>query len=163
MFALLDRANNEDCAIPAWLSPSLTAVEHDTGLARSTVASALAHLELHGWLRREGQKRGQVAKTKQSGRLRSTTRWGLLPDDFIPGDCSCPKPDRPSRALSKSQIGRVEDHLDSPSDMPVSAGQTPGGSKGLRDEGSRWEVMEAWPDDTVGSDMNVATNGRMDR
>lgn len=131
MFALLDRANNEDCAVPHWLAPSLTAVAHDTGLARSTTAATVAHLELHGWLRREGQKAGQMAKTKQSGRLRSGTRWHLFPDDFVPGDCSCAKPDGPRRGLSKRQIGRVGDHLDSPGGVSVSAGQAMGGSEGL--------------------------------
>lgn len=165
MFALLDRANNDDCTIPHWLAPSLTAVEHDTGLSRSTVAAAVAHLELHGWLQRDGQKRGQVPKTKQSGRMRSVTRWSLLPHDFIPGDCACPKPDRPSRGPSKVKKVRGEDHLDSPSALPVSAGQPRGGSEGLRGEGSsRWEVLEEipatvedWPADTIGCEAN----GRM--
>ena len=163
LFALLDRANNDDCVIPHWLAPSLTAVQHDTGLARSTVAAALAHLELHGWLVREGQKRGQVARTKLSGRLKSVTRWSLLPHDFVPGDCSCTKPDSPHRGPSERQIGRETDHLDSPSGVPVSAGQTPDSSKGLRDKGSRWEVMENWPDDTIGNEVNAAENGRMNR
>ena len=157
LLTLLDRANNDDCAIPHWLAPSLTGVAHDTGLARSTAAATVAHLELHGWLRREGQKAGQMAKTKQSGRLKSGTRWRLFPDDFVPGDCSCAKPDGPHRGPSKRQIVRVEDHLDSPSGVPVSAGQTPGGSEGLiRDEGSRWEVMGNWPDDTIGGEINTA-------
>lgn len=141
MFALLDRANNDDCTIPHWLAPSLTAVVHDTGLARSTVAAIIAHLELHGWLLREGQKRGQVPKTKQSGRMRSVTRWSLLPHDFVPGDCTCPKPDRPSRGPSERQKVRTEDHLDSPSNRLVRAGQTASGSEGLRGEGSKEEKM----------------------
>jgi DNA-binding transcriptional MocR family regulator len=139
MFALLDRANNDDCTVPHWLAPSIAAVEHDTGLAHSTVVTALAHLEKHGWLRREGQKCGQVAKTKQSGRLKSTTRWSLFPDDFVPGDCSCPKPDRSSHGQSGSQIVRRAANLDRSAAPIVSAGQTPGGSKGLRDEGSKGE------------------------
>lgn len=141
MLVLLDRANNDDCTIPHWLAPSLAAVEHDTGLAHSTVITALAHLEKHGWLRREGQKRGQVAKTKQSGRMRSVTRWSLFPDDYVPGDCACPKRDRSPSGQSKSQIVRGAANLDRSAASTISAGQTAGGSEGLRGEGDREEKM----------------------
>jgi hypothetical protein len=113
LLALLDRADNEDCAIPAWRSPSLTAVQKDTSLARSTVAATVAHLEMHGWLRREGQKAGQKPGTRHSGSGRSATRWRILPDDFaLP--CICKKADGPPDGPSGPQTVRGADHLDSP-------------------------------------------------
>jgi len=139
MLALLDRADNEDCKIPAWRSPSLTAVGQDTSLARSTVVVTLAHLELHGWLERSGRKAGQMAGSKQSGRGRSGTRWALFPLDFAPGPCSCRKPDSPARGPSKRQKVRTEDHPDSPSDHLAAAGQAVNRAKGVREEGEgRW-------------------------
>ena len=49
MLALLDRADNDDCRIPAWRSPSLLAVEEDTGLSHRAVVIGVAHLEA-AWL-----------------------------------------------------------------------------------------------------------------
>jgi hypothetical protein len=141
MLALLDRAENEDSTIPAWRSPSLRAVESDTSLAHSTVVTVLAHLEFHGWLERTGQKRGQMPKTKESGRGRSSTRWALLPHDFAPVACTCPKPDRSPRGQSKNQIGRETANLDRSRTDTVSAGQDPDGTKGGRDEGDRGGEM----------------------
>jgi hypothetical protein len=138
MLALLDRADNEDSTIPAWRSPSLRAVESDTSLAHSTVVTVLAHLEMHGWLERSGQKRGQMPKTKESGRGRSSTRWALLPHDFAPVACICPKPDRPPRDQSKNQIGREATNPDRSRSNTASAGQEPDSTKGvIRGEGDR--------------------------
>jgi hypothetical protein len=167
MLVLLDRANNDDCTIPAWCSPSLQAVEHDTGLAHSTVVKSLAHLEMHLWLAREGQKRGQVAKTKGSGRGRTATRWTLMPDGG-PLACNCPKPDRPSRDQSPPQIGRGEANLDRPNDIGVLAGQvsdcTEGSVTRVSREGKPWRgengdylggpVPWGWPGDSVGAEVN---------
>lgn len=137
MLALLDRADNEDSVIPPWRSPSLKAVESDTSLAHSTVVTVLAHLEMHGWLERSGQKRGQMPKTKESGRGRSSTRWAILPHDFAPVACTCPKPDRSSRGQSDRKIGRTETNLDRSRGDTVSAGQDARCTKGVRDEGDR--------------------------
>ena len=134
MLALLDRADNDDCVIPAWRAPSLSAAAQDTSLARSTAAAALAHLELHGWLERSGQKSGQMKGTRHSGSGKSGTRWALVPLDYAPGPCKC-KPDSPARGPSRSQIVRVEDHPDSPSDQAIPARQTEDYTKGGRDEG----------------------------
>lgn len=153
MLALLDRADNEDCAIPAWRSPSLLAVEKDTSLSHATVLKTLAHLELHGWLQRDGAKRGQVAGTKRAGMGRSATRWSLLPG-AIPGDCSCPKPDRSARDQSRTPDRSTADQPDWSTEVPVPAGQDPDRTKGGREgESKEWE----WPDDTIGSEVN----GRM--
>lgn len=165
MLALLDRADNEDSTIPAWRSPSLRAVESDTSLAHSTVVTVLAHLEMHGWLERSGQKRGQMPKTKESGRGRSSTRWALLPHDFAPVGCTCPKPDRPSRDQSKNQIGREATNPDRSRGEAVSAGQGTDGTKGGRDEGDRGKGMPEpaylggpkvwdWPEDSAGAWAN---------
>jgi hypothetical protein len=147
MLALLDRADNDTCEIPAWRSPSLLAVQKDTSLARSTVAKTVAHLEMHGWLSREGQKAGQKPGTRHSGSGRSATRWTILPADFaLP--CKCGKPDRPSRGPSGVETVREADHLDSPSEDDVFAGQDADCTKGGRDEGEQggW----AWPGGSYG-------------
>lgn len=153
LLALLDRADNEDCTIPAWRSPSLTAVQKDTSLARSTVAATVAHLEMHGWLSRDGQKAGQKPGTRHSGSGRSATRWRILPDGFAM-PCTCKKADGPSGGPSESQIGRGADHLDSPGEDQVSAGRPWDCTKGGRDEGNgEW----GWPEDSVGAEVNELT------
>jgi hypothetical protein len=162
MLALLDRADNDTCEIPAWRSPSLLAVKQDTSLASSTVAATIAHIELHGWLKRDGQKRGQKPGTKHSGRGRSATRWALIPDGVVL-PCNCAKPDRPSRGQSPVQNVREADHLDCPDDEDVAAGQEPYLTKGGRGEGGRdgeWlkDVAEwGWPEDSVGAEVNEAS------
>ena len=152
MMVLLDRADNDDCAIPVWRSPSLLAVEHDTSLAHSTVVKTVAHLEMHGWLERSGQKRGQVSKTKGSGRGHTATRWKLIPDD-APLACTCPKPDRPSRDQSPRKIGRETANPDWPNDSTVSAGQSSDSTKGAvtRGKGERdpFSSPVPWESDEV--------------
>jgi hypothetical protein len=138
MLALLCRADNEDCKIPAWRSPSLSAVERDTSLSHATVLKVIEHLEKHLWLARDGQRRGQLAGTKGAGRGRSATAWRLLPGD-APLDCNCPKPDRSARDQSRKQIGREATNLDWSDGEPESAGEAPDCTKGVREGGNGWD------------------------
>jgi len=136
MLALLDRADNEDCVIPAWRSPSLWAIEKDTGLSRRSVTGLIRHLELHGWLARTGQRRGQMAGTKGSGRGRSATRWQLVPG-ADPAECECPKPDRATSSHSEIQIGQQVPPPDRANGNGRTAGQSADCTKGGREGVSR--------------------------
>jgi hypothetical protein len=151
MLALLDRADNDDCVIPPWRAPSLRAVDRDTSLAHSTVARVLAHLELHGWLNREGRKPGQMASTRGAGRGRSGTRWTLIPG-AVPGQCGCARPDGPVRKPPDSQMVRSSDRLDGPIGSDVPAGHDPDRTKGVSEGENRerasvlalWKEEERW-------------------
>ena len=153
MLALLDRADNDDCAIPPWRSPSLLAVEKDTSLAHSTVLKTVAHLELHGWLQRSGSQRGQLAGTKRSGRGRSATKWTLIPG-ATPAACNCPKPDRPSRGLSRKPDRPVSDHPDWSAGTPETAGHDPDCTKGGREGGKVGGLT--WDEDSIGAEVNAS-------
>lgn len=145
MLALLERADNESCAIPAWRSPSLLAIEEDTSLSHRAVVRGVAHLEAHGWLERSGQRRGQLPGTKHSGRGRSATRWALMPLDCAPPPCSCPKPDRAPGIQSAGQIVPGVSNLDWIQAPAITAGQQPDCTKGGRDEGEReWGSAGGW-------------------
>lgn len=166
MLALLDRSNNEDSVIPDWRSPSLWAIEKDTGLSRRSVTGLIRHLEQHRWLQRTGQKRGQLAGTKGPGRGRSATRWELIPGD-IPEECSCPKPDRAASNRSEIQIGQQVPPSDRANEEVVSAGQIADCTKGGREGGSReagaahgTEDPWAWPADSIGAEVNKVNDER---
>jgi hypothetical protein len=148
MLALLCRADNDGCQIPAWRSPSLLAVQRDTSLAHSTVVKTVAHLEMHGWLSRSGQKRGKVQK---SARGRSVTVWHLIPA-AIPAGCDCPVPDRPSRGQSRTSNRSADGQFNRPDDISVSAAQAQDCTKGVR-EGAEVEG-DGWPEDSVGAEVN---------
>jgi hypothetical protein len=139
MLALLERADNDTCAIPAWRSPSLRALEEDTSLSHRAVIRGVAHLELHGWLERTGQRRGQLPGTKHSGHGRSATRWALLPLDYGPAACACARPDRATSIQSDSKIVPEVSNLDWIPASAVPAGEEPRCTKGGREEGEgRW-------------------------
>ena len=61
--ALLERSDNADCSIPAYMTPSLVVLAETCCCAKSTAAAALDHLERHGWLTRKRSKGGQGHKT----------------------------------------------------------------------------------------------------
>jgi DNA-binding MarR family transcriptional regulator len=62
-YALLERADNNDCSIPAYMTPSLDQLAEAVGGGTSTVCRALDHLEHHGWLTRNRSKGGRTHKT----------------------------------------------------------------------------------------------------
>jgi DNA-binding MarR family transcriptional regulator len=63
-FVLLDRADNSDCTIPAFMTPSLPQLAEAIGYSPSAAAEALSHLEKHGWLERSRSKGGRGRKSK---------------------------------------------------------------------------------------------------
>lgn len=77
--ALLGVADNADCAVPEWMTPTVTALIEWTSLGRRTVLYAIAHLERHGWIERKSS-RGRGHKNEYALVARA-------PDD----DCNCPK------------------------------------------------------------------------
>jgi helix-turn-helix protein len=60
---LLERSDNANCTVPAFMTPSLAQLSDAVGYSRSTTAEALAHLERHGWIYRERSKGGRGHKT----------------------------------------------------------------------------------------------------
>lgn len=78
-YVLLDRADNADCSIPGWMTPSLVQLAEACGCSSSTVKLALNHLELHKWLNRDSKPnagRGHKASYRLDGGQ----------------PCDCPKP-----------------------------------------------------------------------
>jgi DNA-binding MarR family transcriptional regulator len=61
--ALLERADNSDCTIPGYMTPSLVQLAASCCCSKSAVAAALTHLESHGWLTRARGKGGRSHKT----------------------------------------------------------------------------------------------------
>jgi hypothetical protein len=61
--ALLERADNEDCSIPPYVTPSLVQLAEMAGCSKSAAALALGHLEWHGWVERKRSKGGRSRKT----------------------------------------------------------------------------------------------------
>jgi hypothetical protein len=49
---LLERSDNADCTIPAFMTPSLAQLADATGYSMSATKEAIVHLERHGWLTR---------------------------------------------------------------------------------------------------------------
>jgi hypothetical protein len=60
---LLERSDNTDCSVPAWITPSLAQLADAAGCTVSTTAEALSHLEKHGWLTRARSKGGRGQKS----------------------------------------------------------------------------------------------------
>jgi hypothetical protein len=60
---LLERSDNADCTVPAFMTPSLAQLADTVGYSISTTAEALAHLERHGWVCRDRSKGGRGHKT----------------------------------------------------------------------------------------------------
>ena len=61
--ALLERSNNGDCAIPPRFTPGLDQLAEVVCCSRATVTRALAHLELHGWVKRTRSVGGARCKS----------------------------------------------------------------------------------------------------
>lgn len=55
---LLERSDNADCSVPAFMTPSLAQLADATGYSVSATKEALTHLGRHGW----------VARTRGGGR-----------------------------------------------------------------------------------------------
>jgi DNA-binding transcriptional MocR family regulator len=79
-YALLERADNNDCSIPTYMTPSLDQLAEAVGGVKSTVVRALDHLEDHGWLTRT---RTTKSGARGPGRGHKTT-YQLL------SGCECP-------------------------------------------------------------------------
>ena len=62
-YALLERSDNGDCSIPAFMTPSLVDLAEACCCSESTVKLALNHLEWHGWITRKRSKGGRSRKT----------------------------------------------------------------------------------------------------
>jgi hypothetical protein len=62
-YALLERADNNDCAIPGFMTPSLVQLAGDCSCSKASVATALRHLEHHSWIGRGRGKGGRGHKT----------------------------------------------------------------------------------------------------
>jgi DNA-binding MarR family transcriptional regulator len=62
-YALLERSDNADCSIPAHMTPGLAQLAEACCCSKSTVATALDHLERHGWIKRKRSKGGRALKT----------------------------------------------------------------------------------------------------
>ena len=60
---LLERSDNADCTIPAFMTLSLAELADSAGYTISAAAEALTHLERHGWLTRTRSKGGKGHKT----------------------------------------------------------------------------------------------------
>jgi DNA-binding MarR family transcriptional regulator len=57
---LLERADNATCEMPHWFNPTIPELASKVHLGRSTVISAIKHLEHHGWLKVDrGNGRGR--------------------------------------------------------------------------------------------------------
>lgn len=61
---LLERSDNTDCTIPAYMTPSLPQLADATGYTVSTAKEALTHLEKHAWMTRA---RGPGGRGRKSG------------------------------------------------------------------------------------------------
>jgi hypothetical protein len=62
-YVLLERADNADCTVPAFMTPSLAQLAEDCSCSKASVATALRHLEHHGWVERNRSKGGRGHKT----------------------------------------------------------------------------------------------------
>jgi hypothetical protein len=178
LLALLDRADNATCDI-RW-SPSLTRLQAETGLSRTTICDALRHLEMHGWVSRDERTPGQVPGHHGTGKGYGRTRYRLLPGAIQSCDCpprSRPVPDSPVAALSPAPDSPVGGLSDSPDDIAISPGQRPNEYKGSNERidrervGSRpytdqWLVRwpprpgwDRWPAGSIGEHANQAPYG----
>jgi DNA-binding MarR family transcriptional regulator len=62
-YALLERSDNADCTVPAYMTPSLEQLAEAVCCSKSTAAAALDHLDHHGWVVRKRSKGGRSHKT----------------------------------------------------------------------------------------------------
>jgi hypothetical protein len=61
--ALLEVANNVDCKVPDFQTPSVPKLVRETHLSRTTVKAAIKHLAIHGWIDHEsGVGQGRLSK-----------------------------------------------------------------------------------------------------
>jgi hypothetical protein len=131
-YALLERADNGDCSIPAHMTPSLVQLAGDTGGAKSTVVLALGHLERHGWVVR---KHTGSAATGQTGRGHKNAYQLAAGFSCAPG-CPWWKPEKGSDDRTVSAEKGSDDRTVKGSDeLCVPAGQDPVPTKGYEGEG----------------------------
>jgi MarR-like DNA-binding transcriptional regulator SgrR of sgrS sRNA len=62
-YVLLERSDNDTCAIPLWMTPSLVQLAEAVHCSKSAAAAALDHLSAHGWVIRQRTKGGRTHKT----------------------------------------------------------------------------------------------------
>ena len=62
-YVLLERSDNADCSIPAYMTPSLAQLADACCCSKSTAVLALNHLEHHGWIQREPTAGGRGRKS----------------------------------------------------------------------------------------------------
>ena len=60
---LLERSDNGDCSIPAFVTPSIAQLADATGYTASAATEALRHLEKHGWVIRQRSPGGRGHKS----------------------------------------------------------------------------------------------------
>lgn len=94
--SLLEGADNANCSVPHFATPSMTELATWTSLHRATVYRSVEHLELHGWLSHEaGGGRGRRSKYSLVPRVPDTV-------------CGCERVAQ--RDPLKSGKGRTERH-----------------------------------------------------
>lgn len=166
--ALVYRADWDTGVIPdRFQDRSMEALAARCRMSAASTAHALVHLERHGWVGRERMPPGRDRPT----------RYALS----IGRDCDCPKVpkqrsrtdaerahdyrerQKASRKISVTEAGSSQEipvtRHGSERDEDVGQGQVP--AEEGRDEGNRWGVMENWPDDTIGNEINAGGDGRM--
>jgi hypothetical protein len=168
-YALLERSNNDDCAIPYRYTPSLAQLAEAVGGSKSTVVLALDHLEWHRWIHRK--------RVSNPGRGHKTT-YQLIPGGFCHPYCELltrrrrPSPNSrrqssaapkgsDSRTLSdgKGSDSRTLKGSDSHPQTRRSAfvphvGSTEGGTKQGQFEPA---AFSHWPAGSIGDEANLLT------
>jgi hypothetical protein len=162
-YALLERADNADCSVPAFMTPGLAQLAEAVGGSKSTVVLALNHLEHHGWVIR---KRAGSKDTGRTGRGHKTTYQLLDGFPCTPGcdywrpspgqrrQSSPPQKVSDDRTVSeeKASDGRTEKVSDEVLQTPTSGP--------LSDEGLvKGEVEQGQVSQLVGRNAAVAPGG----
>jgi hypothetical protein len=105
---LLERSDNTDCTVPAFMTPSLAQLADATGYTVSATKEALTHLEKHGWLSRA---RGAGGRGHKSGyQLTAGSSCGSA----RPADCLRPpkRADGPATFTKKQADGSAKKQAD---------------------------------------------------
>jgi hypothetical protein len=168
--ALLERSDNDDCSIPAKMTPSLVQLAESCCCSKSTAALALDHLAWHGWVDRT-RTRG--------GRSHKTTYKLARGFECSPDRCDHPAKRSDKRSDSRTVSGdkrsdsrtakRSDSHPENRRSTPVFAegiregeereGQSLNGEAELiRADRLRWEPAAdpwgAWPAGSLGEEMS---------
>jgi hypothetical protein len=145
-FVLLERANNDDCAVPDFMTPSLVQLADDTGLSKKTVRAGLNHLESHGWVHRARSAGGRGHKT------------GYRLDHGC--ECDCPKQE-PQSPFSSEKQGTERPQKQGTS-IPQNGRSAfvphVGSTEGRTKEGQLEPAASShWPAGSIGDEANLLT------